>query len=703
MELLNKLLKNLRTVLIRNIPVSIASASSDTYVSDIAGLAHVIRDMENLDALFVALEMEGRTHLIARSRLPEVNAGELLKHFHGGGHATAASAMISDQPLNEVLKRLEELLLNTVKPSITAAEIMSSPVKTMSLNVSIAEARELLTRYNCNAMPIMDGSRMTGIISRKTVEKALYHNFGSAPVTDFMHTEFLRGRTDTLLSDIQEYMVTGNRRFVPVFAGEELVGAVTRTDLLRHMHGSQKEPSALSRYPGQSNDTPKSRNIAGMIAKRLPHSALELLHAFGATGDQLGLPVYVVGGFVRDLLLGVENLDMDVTVEGDGIFFAEKFAELHGCRVRSHPVFGTAVLIFPDGGKVDVASTRLEFYESPGMLPTVERSSLRHDLYRRDFTINTLAISINEKSFGLLTDFYGGLQDIHESVIRVLHNLSFIEDPTRLFRAIRFEQRLGFHIAPHTENLMRTGIRMDMPAKVSGIRLLNELKIILQEKEPISAINRMAQLGLSTKIHPALKLTPETTRVLNETARLLAWFRMLYLDDDCEQWLVYLLALCTGLSQDDFELTCKRLSIPGRITGVVFEQRRQVGIILDTIQQKLKRGLEIRHSEIYRWFHELSVELLLYLAARANREEVRRFTSLYMTHLRMVHCSLDGNALKAMGVPAGPEIGRIKEKLLIARLDGDITTDQEELELAQRLVLDSDRNAVITGKKQEDL
>ena len=175
------------------------------------------------------------------------------------------------------------------------------------------------------------------------------------------------------------------------------------------------------------------RKAAPVQADEMYRSAAqETWRAAGSTG-----PLRLGFGGWRDLLLGVENLDIDVTVEGDGIFFAERFAATHNCRVRCHHTFGTAVLIRPDGSKVDVASTRLEYYESPGVLPTVERSSLRHDLYRRDFTINTLALCINEARFGLLTDYFGGRQDIQKRTVRVLHNLSFVEDPTRVFRAIR--------------------------------------------------------------------------------------------------------------------------------------------------------------------------------------------------------------------------------------------------------------------------
>ena len=683
--LLKQLLTTIKTSTVNGLVVSIAHASCDHFIGDIASLAHLMRDMKNMDALFLAVAMEDHVYLVARSHSPEIDAGEVMKGFQGGGHATAASAVVHNESLKQVLERLDNLLQLTVRGETTAGSIMSSPVKTMPASVSIAGARELLTRYNCNAMPVMAGETMVGVISRKTIEKALHHGLGEAPVTDFMHTEYLSATPATPLADIQSYMVTGNRRFVPVFSGTELTGAVTRTDLMRYIYGGRRGQSGVL-YDLESLEVPtRTRSVAGLIGKRLSAEVRETLHTLGEVGDGLGLAVYAVGGFVRDLLLGVDNLDIDVTVEGDGVFFAESFAERFGGRVRSHKKFGTAVLVLPDGRKIDVASTRLEYYESPGALPTVERASLRHDLYRRDFTVNTLALCINGARFGSLTDHFGGQQDLQERVVRVLHNLSFVEDPTRVFRAIRFEQRLGFHLAPHTENLVRSAVRMHLLDKLGGERLLSELVQIMREKEPSGAIGRMASLGLLPFIHPALKLVPSTERVLQETGQIMAWFRLLYLEDRCEPWQVYFMALCDGLDPDEFRDACCRLAIPGRLALRLCSQRHQVFTTLNAIKRRLKQGAEVRNSQLYTWFSGFSLELLLYMAARASSEQVRRFVSLYLTRLRAVVPSLGGDDLRGLGLEPGPLFGRIKERLLQARLDGEVNSRDEEEAFVQSL------------------
>jgi tRNA nucleotidyltransferase (CCA-adding enzyme) len=685
MGLLKQLLTTLKTNTVNGLVISIAYASCDHYIGDIASLAHLMRDMENLDALFLVVAMEDHVYMVARSHIPEIDAGEIMKSFQGGGHATAASAVVHNQTLKKVLGRLDELLQISVRVKATAGNIMSVSVKTMPESASIAGARELLTRYNCNAMPVMVGEKMVGVISRKTVEKALHHGLGESSVTDFMYTEYLSANPDTPLADIQSYMVTGNRRFVPVFKDTVLTGVVTRTDLMRHIYGGRRGQSGAF-YDLDSLEVPtRTRSVAGILGKRLSAVTRETLHNLGVVGDGLGLGIYAVGGFVRDLLLGIDNLDMDITVEGDGVFFAECFAERFGGRVRSHKKFGTAVLVLPDGRKIDVASTRLEYYESPGALPTVERASLRHDLYRRDFTINTLALSITGDRFGHLTDHYGGQQDIQERVVRVLHNLSFVEDPTRVFRAIRFEQRLGFHIAPHTENLMRAAVRMHLLDKLGGERLLSELVQIMREKEPSAAIDRMSSFGLLQFIHPALKLVPANERVLKETGQVMAWFRLLYLEDRCEPWQVYYMALCDGLKSDEFAGACSRLAIPGRLASRLSSQRSLVFTTLNAIKRRLKRDAEVRNSELYGWFKILSLEMLLYLAARASNEQVRRFVSLYLTRLRAVVPLLDGDDLLGLGLEPGPNFRRIKERLLQARLNGEVSSRDEEVTLARSL------------------
>lgn len=680
-SLLNDLLKSLKTTSLNGVEVSIAHASLDYYVGDIAVLAHMMRDMENLQALFIVVGMASRVYLVARSRVPEVNVGEILRELGGGGHATAASATVRDLTLIQVLARLEEVLRTRVNPIRTARDIMSTPVRSMPVTTTIAEARELLTRYNVNAMPVMEEGRMAGIVSRRIVEQAIYHNLGEVPVTDYMHTEFMHATPDTPLAEIQEYFIGRNRRFVPVFDGDELVGAVTRTDLLRFMYTGE----AL--YDLARDSIPvRSKEVERLITRQLSPRVTRILRDLGEVGAELALPVYAVGGFVRDLLLEIDNFDIDVTVEGDGILFAETFAARFGCRCKSHRKFGTAVIVFPDGFKIDVASTRIEYYQSPGALPTVERSSLKADLYRRDFTINTLAIRLNTPEFGVLLDYFGAQRDIQERVLRVLHNLSFVEDPTRVFRAIRFEQRLGFHIAKHTENLIKNAVRMNFLEKLGGKRLLTELVLIFREKEPLRAVERIAELGLLRFIHPDLRLTQASRRLLEETQQIVSWFDLLFLERKYEKWAVYFLALCDPLPFEQFRGACTRLSVSEHYREKLLDARQKAWEVLEEMRARRARGGGMEPSEIYAWLRELPVELLLYMMARTVSEEVKKAISLYFTQLQNVRTQINGDDLKKMGVPPGPQYKKILDAVLSARLNNRVRSREDELRLITELM-----------------
>ncbi len=682
-SLLNDLLKSLHTITINGVDIALAHASVDYYISDIAVLAHMMRDMENLQSLFLVVDMGNRVYVVARSQIPEVDAGELLRELGGGGHATAASATVKELTLFQVMNRLKELLRERVNPRRTIRELMSSPVIVLPDTSTLAGAQDLLVKYNINAMPVMHDEKMIGIISRRVVEKALFHDLGTLPVTEYMYTEFMRATPETPLAEVRDYIVGHNRRFVPVFQGEELAGAVTRTDLLRSLQKAITGDGAVRDLDGLPAHT---RGLETIMIKTLPPQMLRLLKDLGKTGDELELPVYAVGGFVRDLLLGNQNTDVDITVEGDGILFAEAFAARYPCRVRSHTKFGTAVLVLNDGSKVDVASTRLEYYETPAALPTVERSSLRMDLSRRDFTINTLALRLNTPSFGTLVDFFGAQRDLRDRTIRVLHNLSFVEDPTRVFRAVRFEQRLRFKISAHTESLIKNAVKMNFLDKLGGKRLLTELIIILREKEPLQAVERMNSLGLLRFIHPRLQYSSEMKRVLGESLVMINWLQLLYLQSPTvEPWVVYLLALTMELTTEEIQSTVIRLALVEQNRHKFSESRHKGEEALGTLQKQYARHKSFSNSELYRLLHDLPLEVILHLMARTVVEDVRRALSTYVTHLRDVTCLVTGQDLKKLGIPQGPLYTRILEEIKGARLNGQAVTREDELRIAEKV------------------
>lgn len=694
-SLLNDLLHSMKKITVGGLDICVASAALDYYLSDVATLAQIICDMESLDTLFMAVGMGSRVYLIGRSRTADVNVGEILRAFGGGGHASAGSATVKDLTVIQVLAQLEAQLLSRVNPQRAVADIMSAPVKSVRAECSIAEARSLLTRYNVNAMPVMADNKMVGVISLRIVEKALYHGLGEAPVTDYMHTEFVRISPDTPILQVKEYLAGENQRFATVFSGDTVVGVITRTDLLRYISSAdyRVDPDGKNRESG--------RDVVTRMKNSLAPEILRTLRDIGRIGDELELKVYAVGGFVRDLLLGAANFDIDVTVEGNGILFAETFAAAFGCRVKSHLKFGTATIIFSEGIKIDVASTRLEYYDSPGVLPTVERSSLKMDLYRRDFTINTLAISLSGPEFGRLIDFFGARRDLKAKSIRVLHNLSFVEDPTRVFRGIRFEQRLGFKMAAHTENLIKNSIRMNFLDKLGGRRLFAELMHIFEEREPQHAVERMAALGVLRYIHRAIMATAESLPLFQESAQIATWYELLYLKQPYEKWIIYFLALCSSLSTEEFVETCTRLETGARFIEKYAAGRRAGEKALERITRSVcGRSCSLLPSEVCAMLHGLPVEVLLHLMARAS-EDARRQFSIYFTNLSLVETNIDGNDLKAIGLKPGLLYREILDRVRDARLDGKVASREDELQLARGLARSIQRSDNKQGVSQD--
>jgi tRNA nucleotidyltransferase (CCA-adding enzyme) len=440
-----------------------------------------------------------------------------------------------------------------------------------------------------------------------------------------------------------------------------------------------KSVKGISFFEGQPLHARK-KMISKLMKERFPERLHSLLVEFGKVGDELGYSVYAVGGFARDLLMRVENYDVDIVVEGDGIRLAEEFEKKFPCRIRTHKKFGTAIILFPDGLKIDVASARLEVYDSPAALPTVERGSIKMDLYRRDFTINTLAIQLNPKAFGELIDFFGGMKDIKERVVRVLHNLSFVEDPTRVFRAIRFEQRLGFQIGKHTQNLMKNAVKTGFMDRLSGGRVLSELILILQEENPIPALKRMGDFHLFHFLHPRIKFDEEVEVLFEQIHHVISWFDLLFLEEHYERWLIYFYGLIDFLKEGEIDELCRRLAMNDKLHRKVADGKRQADQALLHIFSWIQEDRHPKRSEIYAVLEPLSTEETLFMMAKTTQMETRRYISLYFTQLKDTKPLLRGADLIRMGIKPGPSIKKTLADLLKARLDEQVMTRQDEME-----------------------
>ncbi|HCY18910.1 MAG TPA: hypothetical protein DHU69_03935 [Deltaproteobacteria bacterium] len=344
---------------------------------------------------------------------------------------------------------------------------------------------------------------------------------------------------------------------------------------------------------------------------------------------------------------------------------------------------------------MDIATARLEYYEKPGALPTVELSSLKLDLYRRDFTINTLSAALNPKDFGELIDFFGAQRDIKEKAIRVLHNLSFVEDPTRVLRAIRFAERYGFTIAKHTQNLIKNAVKLNLLQKISGERLLNELKAILEEDNFLHAMQRIKEFDLIKFIHPDVRLDNTEMTLLERARDVLAWYQLLYAEEKVESWLVLFLSISDQLKDDEALEIGKKLGITGKHRMDVLRARADAIKALNVMQMKLtpagfKQGKALRPSEIYHHLKPLPMEDVLYIMAKTKLDDTKKAISNFITHLKECKTLLHGDDLKRLGVPEGPIYSEILSQLLEKRLDEKIKTKADEEKMVKEIIEQAD-------------
>ena len=471
------------------------------------------------------------------------------------------------------------------------------------------------------------------------------------------------------------------QRILPVLDDGRLAGVITRTDLLNVLVGRDEAPSTLE--PLRDAFNPRRRNITRFMQERLPRQVMSRLREIGTVADALGCGAYVVGGFVRDLFLYRGDEDLDIVIEGDGIAFAREYGRIAGARIHTHEKFGTAVIIYPDGFTIDVASARMEYYKFPAALPVVEMSSIKLDLYRRDFTINTLTIQLNPDRFGILIDFFNAQKDIKEKAIRVLHNLSFVEDPTRVFRAIRFEQRFGFTIGRLTAGLIHNAVRMDFFRELSGRRVFNELQLILQEENPAAAVARLNDFGLLRVVHPALVCDKHMLRAAERGQAGPVLVRFAF----PERILYEVGRLFSGpdpalRQRQQAQEICSRFELTPRLQALFVEGRAQAEECL----HGLTRRLPADRSTLYRQLSGFRTELVLFMMAAAEQEKVKKALSHYVTTLRRTTISLKGQDLKELGVAPGPIYREVLQAVLDARLNGRVQTRKEELALARTLI-----------------
>ncbi|HEY9695213.1 MAG TPA: CBS domain-containing protein [Oculatellaceae cyanobacterium] len=719
-SLLTESLDTLQKVTVHGYTVASVLVKTSAFIPGLSGLASQLIEITESDALLLACVFplgdagDDRLIVIGRSRIEETNLNDLFQPLGGGGHSQAASlTQRTAEPANIFNQLIEQFIAQIPQP-LTARELMSSPVRTIRPQTTIEEAQRILLRYGHSGLSVVNEQhQLVGIISRRDIDLALHHGFSHAPVKGYMTTNVKTIKPNTLLPEIESLMVTYDIGRLPVLEDAQLIGIVTRTDVLRQLHqgreirqSTQLQLPVNSPYGQRYNLQPLLLNL---LRDRLVPELWNLLSQASEQAEKRGWHLYLVGGAVRDLVIAGSQessaieaagrqltppssppplylQDIDLVVDGfhrsadvgAGVELAKALQAIYPeARLDVHGSFQTAALLWHKDlvlGSlwVDIATARTEFYPYPAANPEVEASSIRQDLYRRDFTINALAVRLTPPHTGELLDFFGGLIDLQQRQIRVLHANSFIEDPTRIYRAVRFAVRLGFEIEQQTERYIRYAIESGIydrsllensKAPALQTRLKAELKYILQAPYWDSALQLLASLGALKCLHPTLELDGQLWKQIRLLDR---WLRRFDKHQSLIHWQMRLEVLIAHLAKEDRGKVATNLQLP-------MDSIQRLHQLADAHHQVVELlSKHLLNSELVKLLRQYELRTLILIAIQSKRL-IRQKIWQYITILANVQSPLTGNDLKQIGYQPGRQYKQILDELLAATLDGYVT------------------------------
>lgn len=631
---------NARIVEVASRQVVVAVFNYPAYVSGVSGLVSDLLDINATDAALVVVRMDGKTLVFARSNERFDSAAALADAVGGAGHPGAAFGK-SDLDPEQAAHAVLESLARHASPVIVAGDVMTTPVKTIRDHATVAETQTALLLNGHNGMPVLDQhGQVVGIISRRDIDRALRHGLGRSRVSGFMSRAVVTAPPDTSVKELEELVLGHNIGRIPIVADGRLVGIVTRADLIRARHQPRREPGEVEELLG-----------------RLPPRALATLKTTQELAGDARL--YLVGGTVRDLIIGAGSKDIDTVVEGDSAErLATRLQQRLGGTLSCHVDFGTCTLALDDGPTIDIATAREEVYAHPGALPEVTPSSLEQDLARRDFTINAIALRLQPEPQVLL-DPYGGKNDLARKLLRVLHPLSFVEDPTRLLRGARLAGRLSFDFEVDTARKAVAALAEGVAARVSRARLRAELELTLAEQRVAPALALLEELGAMAEMFGLSLAAPaslDRIMALDELRREAA------VPDES-----YLFALLLSAGEGAAEEHVTRFNWPRRMLQS-----------LERLRRILEPGAAVSDDELEQ-LGDAERSLLLV----SDAELATRVVRLKELPLRR---RLRGRDVVALGLPEGPAVGDVLAEVARARADRSTTTFEEELALATRLV-----------------
>jgi tRNA nucleotidyltransferase (CCA-adding enzyme) len=692
-SLMDQLVKFSITIKLEDQTIIVSSADGTNVTDEISSIAHKMFNLLTPDALFIFVNTNEGVRLVARSISDHINVARITVRFGGGGHERAASALIRpitdkspDNFLEELVSQFIKELPALVTPGSKVGQIMSRQPLLITPTTTAQEAMQLMQQYGYEGYPVVQHNKVIGLLTRRAVDRAITHKL-NLPAISLMDAGGITISPDDSLEKLQYLMSSSGWGQVPVIDPEskEVIGIVTRTDLLKSLIGN-------------NNGFGDKINLSSVLEENLPTAKLALIKLISTQAAENNLPIYLVGGLVRDILLKQSSQDLDFVVEGDAIPFARTLAAEYGGKISNHRKFGTAKWIIGTEKKhlssqfiksllnpaelpsaVDLISARTEFYSYPTALPTVKQGSIKLDLQRRDFTINTMAIRLDGNYYGELYDFWGGSKDLNQGFIRVLHSLSFVDDPTRILRAVRFEQRLNFKIEARTMQLLRNS--RPLLKQISGDRIRHELDLILSGKHSFDIFHRLQELGLLTCIHPEFIWKDEYSQSLEqaliEPINKKWGLAGMVGNIPTQRFIAYLIIL-SSIPPTQVNAIAKRLHLSAVLKSALIQS--------NSLLIEFPNLLQSKPSKIVRRLDTTPAVVLYAIHLLAPQKSWQELIHQFQTKWKKVKPITSGETLKRLHLSPGPIYQKFLSALRAAWLDEEIKTKEEEETLLKKLL-----------------
>ncbi len=699
-KVLDLLIKNNRIVELKKQRIMISHADAEFLEEEVSSIAHKLCDLYDPDALFIFVRTKEGIRFVARSISDQVNVASIAEKYDGGGHPRAAAALIRESGTGKSeLPDLEEEFVNSldgfIRPSVTVKQIMSKNPLLLNPSTKSQEAMQLMQRFGYEGFPVVENDKVLGLLTRRAVDRAIAHKL-DLPAKSLMEAGNYFVYPETCLEELHQLMAKSNWGQIPVVhkQSKKIIGIVTRTDLLQA-------------YSGIQSANRGKMNLAASLEENLNSNQIELIKGIAETAHEMKMHVYLVGGVVRDILLKSSTLDLDFVVEGNAIELAYRLTDLYGGKATSHRQFGTAKWFLEESKirttsgttakiglprSVDLISARTEFYKNPSALPTIKLSSIKLDLLRRDFSINTLAIQLDGKHYGELYDYWGGLDDLKNGIIRVLHSLSFVDDPTRMLRAVRFEQRFGFQIEERTLELLQEA--KPLLKQVSGDRIRHEMDQILRERLAVDIFIRLEQLGLLHAIDPNFSFSKKNAMVLQsvlEKKPAENWRLPQKISNSPVELIIRYSVLLGLQTEQEIQRISTRLKLPNLIQKSI----RQAHFLIEEFPKMIDK----KSSEIYAVLKEIP-NYVLYAVHFFfhDQERILQILDQYLDEWSKLKPYTTGTALQELGISPGPIYKQIFQQLIDAWINGEIISRSEEERFLQSILDSLSQEGLISSK-----